>query len=320
MRSDLLLYTAFLSRYSGLNMLCRPLYGGLGLILMFHRFTDDPEGRVNTCDVVGGLFLDRLLAYIRVNGPEIIPLSEAPIAIAERRKFICLTMDDGYRDNLRVALPILERYEAPATIFVPSGILDLSLDAWWLQLEELAKAQARPPAAYAAMLAQVARDKAALERLRPLFPARQEDLNREYFMNADEIRRMDQHPLIEIGGHTVSHPMLACLPEEEAYREILQNKKDLEQLLGRRVGAFAYPFGHAAACGVREFEMARRAGYKVAVTTRPGNVMGAHYNHLMSLPRYNVRGDVQDLAMYGMFRNGSYRALKSRLKSPVVIE
>lgn len=320
MPRDQLLYIALLCKYSGCNLLLRPLYGGLGFVLMFHRFTDKPDKRIDKGGVIDGLFFDQLLGYIRANGPDIIPLKEVPRAIAEKRKFVCLTMDDGYKDNLRIALPILERYRAPASIFIPSGVLDYSLDAWWLQIEELAKTYPDPPAAYDRMIAQIHHNAATLERLRPLFPANQKEINKRYFMSGDEIKTADKNPLIEIGGHTVTHPLLARLNEEEAYREILQNKKDLEKLLNRPVEVFAYPFGNADACGVREFQLAQKAGYKVAVTTREGNVTGRHSNHLLALPRYNLRGDLENLAIYHMFRNGSFRALKSRLKSPFITE
>lgn len=312
MRNTLLPLMARLCSYSGFNRICRPVYGGIGLILMFHRFTDAPAKRVDCAGVLSGAFLDKLIGHIRASGPEIIALRDVPQAIAEKRKFVCLTMDDGYRDNAEIALPILRRHRAPATIFVPSGVLDRSLDAWWLQVEEMAKTQADPQATYDRMVAEISHDPGALERLRASFPAPQATLNERYFMDASEIQALDKDPLIEIGGHTISHPLLRILPDEEAYREIVQNKKDLENLLGRSVETFAYPFGSAQACGEREFALAQKAGYKVAVTTRDGNVLPVHEDHITALPRYSVRGRFEHLAIYDMQKSGAYRALRSR--------
>ncbi len=304
--------------HSGFNRICRPVYGGLGLILMFHRFTDVPARRIDSAGVLSGAFFDSLIGYIRATGPEIIALRDVPRAIAEKRNFVCLTMDDGCRDNAEIALPILRHHRAPATIFVPSGVLDRSLDAWWLQVEEIAKTESDPPAAYDRMLAEISHDPEALERLRSSFPAHQAALNDRYFMNISEIQAIDKDPLIEIGGHTLSHPLLRALPDEEAYREIVQNKKDLEDLLNRPVETFAYPFGNAQACGDREFALAQKAGYKVAVTTRDGNVLPAHEGHMTALPRYSVRGRFENLAIYDMQRSGAYRALRSRFGPPFV--
>ncbi|MGZ9108713.1 MAG: polysaccharide deacetylase family protein [Micavibrio sp.] len=312
MRNTLLPLMARLCMYSGFNRICRPVYGGLGLVLMFHRFTDAPVKRIDSAGVLSGAFFDQLIGHIRTTGPEIIALRDVPQAIAEKRKFVCLTMDDGYRDNAEIALPILRRHRAPATIFVPSGVLDRSLDAWWLQVEEMAKTQADPLAAYDRMVAEISHDPEALERLRASFPADQAALNDRYFMNASEIQAIDKDPLIEIGGHTLSHPLLGNLPYEEAYREIMQNKRDLEYLLDRSVETFAYPFGSTQACGEREFALAQKAGYKVAVTTRDGNILSAHEGHMTALPRYSVRGRFENLAIYNMQRSGAYHALRSR--------
>jgi peptidoglycan/xylan/chitin deacetylase (PgdA/CDA1 family) len=278
---------------------------------MFHRFTDAPQKQVDTNGVISAQYLDRLLCYIRKSGPEIIALRDVPRAIAEGRRFVCLTMDDGYRSNAEIALPVLRRHNAPASIFVPSSILDRTIDAWWLQVEELARLQAHPRAAYENMLMEIAEKPEALALLRKSFVARQEELNDRYFLSAAEVVALDRDPLIEIGGHTITHPQLKGLSDHEAVREISQNKKDLEILLGRDVDSFAYPFGDAQACGAREYALASKAGYKVAVTTREGNIFPAHAAHMTALPRYSVRELPDKLAVFDMQISGAYRALKS---------
>lgn len=312
--------TAQLCRYSGFNLMCRPIYGGLGLILMFHRFTNVPEKRVDASGVISSESFDRLLGYIRKKGPEIIALRDAPRAIAERRRFICLTIDDGYRDNAEVALPVLRRHNAPVSIFVPSAILDRTIDAWWLQVEELARQDDNPRKAYEDMMMAISRKPEILTQLHASFATCQYELNERHFMNAAEVRALDCDPLVEIGGHTITHPQLKTLDDDEAEREISQNKKDLENLLGRSVEIFAYPFGDAQACGAREYALVRKAGYKVAVVTREGNIFPAHEEHLTALPRYGVRGLFDNLAIYDMQRSGAYRALKSCFRSGFVAE
>lgn len=320
MKHNLLPLVAGLCAHSGINRICRPLYGGLGLILMFHRFTNEPQKRIDSSGMLSGAFLDKLIGYIRATGPEIIALRDVPQAIAERRQFVCLTIDDGYRDNAEIALPVFRRHEAPVTIFVPSGTLDRSLDAWWLQVEELARAEANPKAAYERMVGEISDNPQALERMRASFTVDQAELNDRYFMSATDIKAIADDPLVEIGGHTLSHPLLKTLPDDEAYREIVQNKKDLEGLLGRSVKTFAYPFGHAPACGAREYTLVQKAGYKVAVTTRDGNVLPDHANHLTALPRYSVRGKFENLMIYNLQKSGTYRALQSRFGSAFVTE
>jgi peptidoglycan/xylan/chitin deacetylase (PgdA/CDA1 family) len=82
-------------------------------------------------------------------------------------------------------------------------------------------------------------------------------------MDAEELRQLDASPFVEIGSHTMSHADLSTATADEAYRDMLESRLALEELLGRPVLSFAYPkCVYSAACP----EAARRAGYQVAVT------------------------------------------------------
>ena len=83
----------------------------------------------------------------------------------------------------------------------------------------------------------------------------------------------------------MTHRRLASLPEAETRREMEQGRAALEKALGISVRHFAYPFGGEDACGEREFDLAKRAGYLTAVTTRQGNLFEAHGSRLTALPR-----------------------------------
>jgi peptidoglycan/xylan/chitin deacetylase (PgdA/CDA1 family) len=88
-------------------------------------------------------------------------------------------------------------------------------------------------------------------------------------MNADELKAVSQLGFIEIGSHTVSHADLEQASEEEAYRDMAESKAALEDLIGKPVPSFAYPFGnYSPACP----RAAQRAGYTSAATcgTRGG--------------------------------------------------
>jgi peptidoglycan/xylan/chitin deacetylase (PgdA/CDA1 family) len=82
-------------------------------------------------------------------------------------------------------------------------------------------------------------------------------------MNADELRKLASSPLATIGSHTTIHTDLASVSEEQAYREMVDSKRALEDLLQRPVESFAYPkCAYSPGCP----EAARRAGYTAAVT------------------------------------------------------
>ncbi|NCC22341.1 MAG: hypothetical protein EOM26_07750 [Alphaproteobacteria bacterium] len=303
---------------AGINLICRPLYGGIGTILMFHRLTNAPETRVDLAGVVDAAYFDRLVAAIRQSGTAIVRLADVPRALAEKKRFVCLTFDDGYRDNLEIALPILRKHHAPATIFVPSGVLDRTLDPWWLQVEQFARGTDTPQATYAQMVCKMESHCDAFERVRASLTSDPRTLVEAYFLSADEIRQIARDPLVDIGGHTISHRRLRDLSDEDAWREIRQNRRDLEDVTGQPVETFAYPYGNETACGAREYALARKAGYTVAVTTRDGNIFPGHRHHLLSLPRYAVRGDFENLAIFRMQSSGAYHALRSRFGRPLV--
>jgi peptidoglycan/xylan/chitin deacetylase (PgdA/CDA1 family) len=82
-------------------------------------------------------------------------------------------------------------------------------------------------------------------------------------LNLRELRQVAGAGIV-IGGHTMTHPVLAQCSEQEARREIQDCKTEIERALGMRVWAFAYPFGNPSTMGEREFRLAREAGFTCA--------------------------------------------------------
>ncbi len=101
-----------------------------------------------------------------------------------------------------------------------------------------------------------------------------------------EMRALAAAPGVEIGAHTVTHPLLASLPVAEQWREIEGSKRRLEATLGTAVPAFAYPYG-ARGCYTRQtVELVRKAGFELACSTRPGHVKRGSNGY--TLPRVAV--------------------------------
>ena len=82
-------------------------------------------------------------------------------------------------------------------------------------------------------------------------------------LNAAEVRSLAAAGM-EVGAHTLTHPLLSQLPAEAAWTEIAESRARLEQLIGRPVWALAYPFGDEASATEREGKMAERAGFGCA--------------------------------------------------------
>jgi peptidoglycan/xylan/chitin deacetylase (PgdA/CDA1 family) len=106
-------------------------------------------------------------------------------------------------------------------------------------------------------------------------------------LSADEVVRLADGNLVEIGAHAVTHPVLSGLPAELQRTEIGQSKARLEEILGGEVSGFAYPFGTRSDYTQETVEMVREAGFMSACSNFPGVVRNGVNPY--ELPRYLVR-------------------------------
>jgi peptidoglycan/xylan/chitin deacetylase (PgdA/CDA1 family) len=91
-------------------------------------------------------------------------------------------------------------------------------------------------------------------------------------LTVEEVGTLAQEELIEIGAHTVTHPTLSALSVEAQRSEILQSKADLEQIVGRPVSTFAYPFGRRSDYDSRSVGLVAHSGFTCACCNFPGRV------------------------------------------------
>src|SRR5919205_4261150 len=117
----------------------RPLAQGCGAILMLHHVRPWRERAFapNRLLEITPEFLDRTLAVAKDLGFDLVPLDEVPARLAAPgRPFAAVTFDDGYRDTVEHALPVLRRHGAPFTVFVAADFADGTGHLWWVELEE----------------------------------------------------------------------------------------------------------------------------------------------------------------------------------------
>jgi peptidoglycan/xylan/chitin deacetylase (PgdA/CDA1 family) len=106
-------------------------------------------------------------------------------------------------------------------------------------------------------------------------------LRQDLMLNADMLRTFTRHR-IEIGGHTVNHPILTQLDDEAAFHEIVDNKRQLETITGGPLHLFAYPNGKRTVdYNERHIRIVADAGYSAAFTTETGAATSRH-------PRYEM--------------------------------
>ncbi len=239
------------------------------------------------------------LLYHRVNKwtPDPWTLCDSPVHFAEQMDVLSrisprpiVTFDDGYADNLFHALPILERYEIPAKFFIVSGALGRRIEMWWDALEYLfLNVDGQDESAY----------QDAFNRIRPLRLAQQEEELFELFasrqlsrdasperrmMTPTELLKLASSPLVEIGAHTVTHPVLSTLDAESQKVEIEGSKRTLEDLLGKSVSGFAYPNGMPDDYSWITSEMVKGAGFSHAYSAFEHNLADP-----FQMPRVMIR-------------------------------
>lgn len=310
-------------RLTGIDRLLQPWLGGMGAILMLHRVTDKlrfPDGP-NRHLSISPHFLNAVLNMLRDDGFALVSMDEAVERLragdAGGSRFVALTADDGYRDNMLEALPILERHSAPITVYVAPGLIDGTADLWWNVFEEVVNADGRiqlggeqlkcdsssaRQLAFSRLLTAVSEDLPESERtafVRRV--AREAGVDhsapgRATLMTWGELKRFARHPLVTIGAHTVDHHNLKRLGEAGVRFELEEGRRRITEQLGREPRHFAYPYGFAQAVGPRETALLRQAGYLSAVTTRHGVLREEHIDHLHALPRLSLNGRFQNLA------------------------
>jgi peptidoglycan/xylan/chitin deacetylase (PgdA/CDA1 family) len=298
------------ARWSGLTPAVRRIFAGRAVILMFHEIQQDCRSELMTGTSVA--LFEYSLKWLRQEGWEIVSLEACLERLAtdlEPRRYAVLTFDDGYRDNVSTALPILERNNAPFMMYVPTGALTRTLESWWLGLRELIRSRdtvtidamgirfrcpdfRNKTVAFDTVAEWVHEDYHRVAMLAPTFSRAGislSALNEAYFLDERELQVLARHPLVSIGAHTASHPALACLDVLSARAEMADNRNYLEELLQRPVRHVAYPYGNSRACGPREEHLAKEVGFSTAVTTQDRQVFDSKLNHF-ALPRIGVGG------------------------------
>ncbi len=260
------------------------------LVLIYHRVLPAPDGMLpSEPDAVSFAQQMDLLAENFV----VLPLREAVTRLHQGKlpaRAVCITFDDGYANNFTVAAPILRERGLPATVFVAPAYLDggcmfndtifeacraapeqVDLGMFGLGHLALPDAGARIRAA-----------QHIVDQWKYLPPGERRQLadrfsahvgatpNTGLMMSAQQVAQMPAHG-IEIGAHTLTHPILARLPADEARDEIVGSRRRLEEITGQPILSFAYPNGRPHRDYAREHvAIVREAGFELAVSTSWG--------------------------------------------------
>ena len=328
---------------TGLDRIFQQLDPSLGMILTMHHVSAQktPKFAPNAHLTITPSFLDQVIRLLKRRNIEIITIDEAQQKIAtqsQTERFAVLTFDDGYRDTLENAAPILTKHQVPYTVYIAPGLIDGSADLWWEGIEALVRQQegirlsydnkvieldcstiAKKYKSYEFLMRYLTIKTPELELRRIarelcwLYKIDMSKMLGEQIMTWDELRIMERDPLSTIGAHTINHLSVARLEEKLALGEMVQAASIIEAELGKKPNHMAYPFGYRLAANQRDFRLAKEAGFATAVTTRPGMLYPEHSQHMTALPRISVNGLYQRMRHFAPLTSGLPTRLSTNL-------
>ena len=331
--------------FSGMHHWLRPLLGGVGSILTLHHVRPArPEGfQPNRLLEVTPVFLEGLVRRLARARIDVVSLDEMHRRFIEgdfKRRFVCLTFDDGYRDFLRWAYPVLRKHKLPFAMYIATSFPDRLGELWWVALEAVIAQNSRIGMVINGndqyfecasvsqkrelydevyrYLRSMKTEEEVRRVVRDLCACYRVDVAsfcRDLCMDWAEIVDLAADPLCTIGAHTVNHMMLRKVPSDATVRaEMEMSRAVLEAALGKRPEHLAYPVGDPTSAGPREFRIAAELGFKTAVTTRPGVLFKAHRDYLTALPRISVNGEFQQQRYLKVLMSGAGTAFWNRFR------
>ncbi|WP_294095011.1 polysaccharide deacetylase family protein [uncultured Cetobacterium sp.] len=214
-------------------------------VLMYHQFVDKALKNSKVHTYVTAKQFDLQLRMLKLLGYETITFKDLnKIGLENRfkKKYIVLTVDDGYVNNYEFMLPILKKHNMKAVVYLVEGI---KYNRW--DVEKFGESEKLP------------------------------------IMETEMVKDLIRSGLIEIGGHTYTHPSLPKLTLEDKRKEIVESKKATEEKYGIKLVSFAYPYGHLDEESV---QVVKEAGYKFAVSTDTGT--GVFTDNLFDIRRSGI--------------------------------
>ena len=312
--------------HPALDPVLRPLRHGVGTILTLHRFEHDETND----SMISVSALRAELEYLRQQDYAFVSLSslvgELTAGRTPPRNAISFTVDDGYADFRDLAAPVFAQFDCPVTVFVTTGPIDRTMWFWWDRIEfafdnaPVRRLDLRLGAETVSYRWQTQGEGRAAavdftERLK-FVPKRERTEGVERLcaaldvdtsgpapsayetMTWDDLRRLAGTGLVDVGPHTVSHPIMSRLDAGQLAWEIRESWHRLRDECPAAIPVFCYPNGTPADYTRETMAAVRDAGLVAAVTTEPGHVgrLGSDPDERYRLPRFSCPNDVPHLA------------------------
>lgn len=236
-----------------------------------------------------------------------------------------LSVDDGWLSTYKVIYPVMKKHNVPFTIFVSPQVMKTGMSFWYYKLrfcnedeikqilirrkyfsEEVKKYPAE------LILKEIAID-AVYDVLDEYLITHSEIEIPRGFMNTEEVLELHRSGLVEVGAHTMIHPILKFEKDDVAHKEIVQSVEELSDILNKQVSSFAYPNGiEGVDYGEREIEFAKTAGIDMAFSVNPGLIN--EKTNPLSIPRWGSQARLS-FGRWGMYLPS--RANQAKIRSEI---
>ena len=270
-------------------------------VLMFHDISEPKDYGPGMYSISEEDF-ERIISEISkthefVSLEEIVSWLEGEKDLPE--KAVAVTFDDGYRSTKEKALPILEKFSVPATVYIPSNFLDID-SMYNFRLVEFLEENSEISFGFDGEdfsfdLESVQEEKKAYEEIKGNLENLEVSERQEFLdnlgagksgsgklMDEEEIKELDENELISIGAHSTEHRRLTDLKLEDARKSIVESKSSLERILGHEVSSFSFPFGSKNRKLVKAVE---EAGFENAVVTEEREISERDWRKVYRIPR-----------------------------------
>jgi peptidoglycan/xylan/chitin deacetylase (PgdA/CDA1 family) len=282
------------------------------VVLVYHSIADDPEASwIDPANHLSPARFERQMKFL-ARSRRVVSMTDLVEAIEKGRDLdpgsVVITLDDGYRDNLNLAAPILGRYNLPATLFLPSSYVRRRENQWIDRLYGLFRARTRH------LLTLAAREGGVFDLRQPRQECQAYEEASELLLSAtlaerdswfaelegqlqpsarapqltlgwDDVREiLRRYPRIEVGAHTCDHIDLNTRPLEVAQAELDGCVEEIKRETGVRPIHFAYPYERWTPQTKREIE---RRGFRSAVGSGTEFLIGSAADQF-ALPRINA--------------------------------
>jgi len=298
--------------YSGIAVFVSFFIKRGAAILVFHSIS---ERGVFSDNRVSPAFFEQVVRYLKKRY-QIVPLkrmvSRLKAGGSIPTDWIVLTFDDGYKDNMEIALPVLKNYAATGTFYITFDVLAGKKIFFYDRIQylidntplETVIIDINGKKCHFKITNQVQKDEAVIRMVLAIRGEKQ-DFQEEFikglqkkcmialeqelfsiYLDSDDIHTLSSTGM-EIGSHTISHPNLLTLSHSELFDEIQNSRRSLEKLAGREISAFSYPYGKRNAFNRKVKAQVKDSGYSSSVTTLYGFVYSETDSY--ELPRIGVR-------------------------------